>query len=154
MRNIKSGRVTLKPVLLLLAVGMLFAVCTVSVLCLDSGEAELQKEMDEFECWVCGVRGVPFPDDDINRYVGQVVDPSVISEIDRLVEERYPGHYTTFTFKIIDNETEWIYLGDNTWEFRPHKMLLTSYLDHGIISPEGEVLEPPVAEQVKPQAGP
>jgi len=146
--------------ILLLAVGLLFACCIVPCFCADSAPPNSQEENG---CWVCGVRGVPFPDEDINRYVGHVVDPGVIAEIGRIVEERYPGHYISFSFKMIENETNWIPLGDNNREVHFNKILLTSCLDHGLIDSGGKVLEPPVAEltnskdgaeQVEPLAGP
>jgi hypothetical protein len=112
----------------------------------------------EDECYICGVRGVPFPDEEINRYIGRIIDTSLISEIDCMVEEKYPGHYTSFTFEILDAETEWNYLGDDTWQIHFKKVRLINYLDHGIIDDNGEVLAPPVSEtkdvKVLPLAGP
>lgn len=138
-----------KKYLTLLAVPVLIALLAVP--CFASDTAQPQDE-----CWICGVKGVPFPDEEINCHVGQVIDKSVISEINRLVEERYPGHYTSFTFKPIEYEKYNVKdIGGQDavmWQF--HKILLVSYLDHGVISPEGEVLESPVAEKVKPLAGP
>lgn len=138
------------PILPLLVACLFFACLTVPYL----ASSPAVSEPSEDECWICGVKGVPFPDDDINRYVGQVVEPGVVAELGRLVDERYPGHCISFSFKIIEEETEWISLGGDQWEFRPKRFILTSFFDHGVISPEGEVLEPPVGQQVKPQAGP
>ncbi|MBW1932312.1 MAG: hypothetical protein JRI56_04680 [Deltaproteobacteria bacterium] len=121
-------------------------------------------EQFQDESWLCGVRGVPFPDEEINRYVGQVIDPSIILELTLLVEERYPGHCTSIEGKTVEGETiETIYRGEKTTFIHFHKILLISFLDHGVIGPGGEVLEPPVAEQtrskfsseqVKPLSGP
>lgn len=127
-----------KNYLILIAIPVMMALFTLP--CFASDTAEPQEE-----CWICGVKGVPFPDEDINRYVGQIIDPDIISKINHLVEERYPGHSTSFTFKMLDSETECIYLEDGKIMSRPHRMLLTSYLDHGVISPEGQVLELPLA---------
>ena len=82
-----------------------------------------------YACWWDGIREVPFPDEDINRYVGRVIDWSVFLELIRLVDERYPGHGVTVYFKSI--EAEWVDLGGDTWEGRFDKVLLISFLDRG-----------------------
>jgi len=118
--------------LTLLAVPLIMALLAIP--CLASDTTQPQDE-----CWICGVKGVPFPDEDINRYVGQVINASVISEINRLVQERYPGHYTSFTFKPIEYEEYHVKDRGGQYEVMGqfHKILLVSYLDHGVISPEG-----------------
>jgi hypothetical protein len=142
--------------LTILAVKVLIVLLAVP--CFASDTAQPQDEcfasdtaQPQDECWICGVKGVPFPDEDINRYVGQVVDWSMIAELDRLVDERYPGHCTSLTFKPIEYEEFHVKdrCGQDTVMIHLHKVLLGAFLDHGIIGPGGEVLEPPVAEQAK-----
>jgi len=133
-----------KKYLTLLAVPVLIALLAIP--CSASDRAQPQDE-----CWICGVKGVPFPDEDINRYVGQVIDPSIILELTLLVQERYPGHCTSFTAKPIEYEEYHVKDRGGQWEVmcQFHKILLISFLDHGVISDDGRVLEPPVAERAK-----
>lgn len=147
MKNTKSGRATLKLVFYQIIVGVLIA--SYLIPCSHSNSAPEDSEVDE--CWICGVKGVPFPDEDINRYVGQIVDWSIVVKLDRLVDERYPGHCTSLTLKPIEYEEFHVKDrgGQDTVMIHVHKVLLGAFLDHGIIGPGGEVLEPPIAEQTK-----
>ena len=95
------------------------------------------------ETFLNGVRGVPFPDEDINRYLGKVVDARVMLEIQRLIDERYPGHRISITGR--DVEMEPIEVGGRRL-FKFRKAIIYEVLDHGVFA-RGELIEPPIAVQ-------
>ena len=94
---------------------------------------------------------MPFPDEDINRYIGKIGPASMIKEICLLIEERYPGHCPLIEFKMIEADQKWIIDrgGQRTLAIHFLKIQITEILGHGVLGPHGEVLEPPAAEQTK-----
>ncbi|MCS7364004.1 MAG: hypothetical protein NDF54_01010 [archaeon GB-1867-035] len=88
--------------------------------------------------WVCASEyPKPFPDEEINKYIGKVVDASVLNEIAMLIEKKYPDHLFAIIFKIIEADTRWITDrgGQPTYEIKAHKILIASIVDWGPKSP-------------------
>lgn len=147
------GIVRVTPVLILLVASALFAAYwVVPGLCSDASSSSTEEPNSSVygDEWyrMHGVPvPVPFPDEEINSYIGKVYHGSVIGEIGRLIEEKYPGHQPLIKFKVIESEERWGIDrgGQPTLYIHFQKILIVEILDCGALGPNGGVLEPPVA---------
>jgi len=87
--------------------------------------------------WIQANEPKPFPDDEINQYIGKVVDPKVLNDIANLIESKYPDHIFGIKFKIIDKEEHWITDrgGQHTLVIKLKRILIAGIYDEGLKNP-------------------
>jgi len=77
---------------------------------------------------------VPFPDEEIQQYIGKEIDMSTMKEINNFITSKYPDHISSITFREIETE-EHEGLGPEgepiLW-VRVNKLELIEVLDYGL----------------------
>lgn len=75
----------------------------------------------------------PFPDDEINNYIGKEVTPEELHQLVILIKTKYPNRSFLIKFKIVDAEIKWIkdVKGRPAIELKLKRLIIAEILDYG-----------------------